>query len=268
MTLFAVISFFCGLMVSTGLGQITVHSSYIWVQGSFNSDKISVTETWNDDLEISIEDSNGRVLAKKTIPYSSEHRYLFVVGMEGNDDIYVDTSLINYVFGYSGRNDIRVTGSGWALVYGGEHVDDIFVTCDNLCYVAGGAGDDMIDARALENYIYGEAGNDLLACANDSDDHVDGGEGHDLIATGAGNDTVFAGPGSDLVWIKPWAGNQFDMGPTESNPLPYSNPPDFFALDVWETYHFGIELTQWFSTQSNFIQDVWHMVEGGYWKQG
>jgi Ca2+-binding RTX toxin-like protein len=58
--------------------------------------------------------------------------------------------------------------------------------------LTGGSGDDAIDGRGGDDYIYGAAGNDVLE-GGVGDDYVEGDQGNNLLSGGDGDDEFFSG---------------------------------------------------------------------------
>ncbi len=80
---------------------------------------------------------------------------------------------------------------------GGDDIvgTDVAALSDKLI---GGDGDDVIEGRAGNDLIFGDAGDDELL-GGDNNDTVEGGTGNDKIAGGAGNDILRGGDGNDTL---------------------------------------------------------------------
>ncbi|MEM8554281.1 MAG: calcium-binding protein [Pseudomonadota bacterium] len=125
------------------------------------------------------------------------------------------------VFG-STEDDTILGGKGWDTLFGGDGNDRLTLDPDipeslSLRSVAdGGAGDDIIEAMAVQADMRGGSGNDVLlgSVKNDTlngdgdsdilrgnrgDDLLNGGTGNDLVIGGLGNDTVTGGSHNDIL---------------------------------------------------------------------
>jgi len=172
----------------------------------------------------------------------------FINGRLGNDTIYGDRS---GPFDLQGGNDAVVAGSGSDAVFAGSG-DDFVNAEQDSDFVDGGSGDDRIWGGYGADRLLGGDGNDTvygasaaakpglgaitlnfnglndeglnpsqiagpyageLATDDMSNDHLDGGGGHDTLYGGAGNDTLIGGAGNDnleggngLDWLTGGAG--------------------------------------------------------------
>ena len=269
-------------------GQIRLGQTYILIYGSFDGDNIRVNQWWNGDISVTIRENrpNGRIKFSGDIRHNPERKYLYVMGLDGEDQITTDTSIDNIIYGGNGNDSIRADGDSNCYIFGGNGNDDISTGGANTSYAYGENGDDEItlgnDGPSYAygddgdddiwgysdwNFIDGGNGDDCLIGVNRGQDTVYGRVGNDFIATGLGFDKIFAGTGSDLVYIVSSQLNQHDMGPLEANPLAYANPSaDYFPLEKWAYWYQSVYLTQLLAPIFNGEAII--MPEGGYWKQG
>lgn len=111
----------------------------------------------------------------------------------------VNTAQTLTIYGNSMDNVIstrRQPGSVSVTVYAGDGDDNVQIRGRNV-FIFGGRGNDT--ARGPGGYFEGGEGDDTLQTTGGNPWEVDGGPGNDSIATGAGNDTIHASAGSDTI---------------------------------------------------------------------
>ena len=126
-------------------------------------------------------------------------------------------------------NDQASGGTGGDVLQGGSGADSLFGGDDGDVLYADGYEDNaqstpVLDAAGINNFLYGEAGDDLLIGGNGNDrlfggteqdtlygndgaDSLDGGDGNDTLDGGAGVDTLLGGLGHDVLYVS--AGTDF-----------------------------------------------------------
>ena len=107
----------------------------------------------------------------------------------GNDQVYVDQSVVQPMFIHGGAaHDTLVGGSGTDTIRGALGNDRI----------AGRFGNDWLYGDAGNDRLNGDAGADRLFGA-DGNDYLDGGSSNDWLYAGGGVDILVGGNGNDLL---------------------------------------------------------------------
>jgi len=103
-------------------------------------------------------------------------------------------------------------------------------TGDNQVIITGSAGNDTLNGNNLDNYIFGDSGNDIIngLFGNDTllaglgNDSLIGGEGDDVLNGEVGNDTMVGGIGNDTYYVNS-AFDKIIENYNEGTDLVYSN---------------------------------------------
>lgn len=98
---------------------------------------------------------------------------------------------------FFGGDDIIDAGAGDDLVFGNGGNDTI-LGGDGDDKLIGGFGDDVMGGGDGDDSLFGGVGRDALA-GDEGDDRIIGGFGQDLLVGGNGRDIILGGPGSDII---------------------------------------------------------------------
>jgi len=141
---------------------------------------------------------------------------------EGDDAVFGGSPAPITFFGENGHDTVDGSGYGDVLVGGpgndelsGERGNDYVDGGDDSDVLSGGLGDDTLrELRfGVREWLYGGAGNDIVAGGRGGDSLV-GGTGNDVLIGGSGSDHLYGGPGDDVLYGGPNR-DVFDCGPGE-----------------------------------------------------
>jgi hypothetical protein len=172
------------------------------IEGTPRDDVIVVSQV---NGQISVSGVRGTFAASRV-------KAVDVVGLEGNDEIRLDSEAWNTQFKYPNpfisvdmlpNELIRVPvlvdgGAGNDTIVGGAAADVLLGGAGNDS-VDGNSGDDVIHGGAGDDTIYGRAGNDRIY-ADEGNDSALGGSGDDTVYADDGNDRVHGEDGNDSIW--------------------------------------------------------------------
>lgn len=166
------------------------------------SGTLTITGTTVADTEkVTIATTNVKVsekgVADKLFPTASV-KLISIIGLDGNDVITVDPSVLIPTTIDGGTGNDTITGGGGKdsisgmdgndSIVGGANSDLLNGNKDNDT-ILGGEGNDLIFGGTGNDSLKGENGNDALT-GNDGDDRLDPGLGNDTVDGSAGGNTL------------------------------------------------------------------------------
>lgn len=153
-----------------------------------------------NDLVVHGLDGNDEIRLQTTVSVSTE-----LYGGTGDDTIFggAASDVINggsgndNIFGRNG-NDFLLGQFGDDVVLGMNGNDTIFGSsgADRL---SGGSGNDVLEGGSFNDTLLGGTGNDTLR-GNSGDDELNGGSGNDFLYGNENNDTIFGLGGNDRIF--------------------------------------------------------------------
>ncbi|MEM7454664.1 MAG: GEVED domain-containing protein [Planctomycetota bacterium] len=170
--------------------QLGVADQHILVvAGTTMSDQISVEDTGNGALQVSV----NQTLWSPIIADFDIVR-IGAFGLQGRDTMMFDPGLTMSVEAFGDWGNDTISGGAQSdFLVGGSGHDEIH----------GNAGDDLIFGNAGNDLLYGEAGDDLLA-GSSGNDQLFGSTGTDTLMAGSGADELFGGRDDDLLAANMW----------------------------------------------------------------
>lgn len=163
--------------------------------------------TTNDQLDVSgLTDANGAIVNTDDVSVSDDGSGNAVLTFPGGETItligvspaQLSTPAQLASIGIP-MPDYVVSGTAGADLIDGAYTGDPQGDMVDASDASDGSNDDVIDAGAGVDTVYGQAGNDSIM-AGDGDDFVYGGDGADTLLGDAGNDFVFGDAGSDSIF--------------------------------------------------------------------
>jgi len=157
----------------------------------------------------------------------------------GGDDIISGGEGDDHIVAGEG-NDIVFGGNGHDIILGGSGDDYIFGEAGND-YLSGDEGDDIVFGGDGDDRLYGGAGDDILD-GGDGDDIIEGGAGNDVLLDGKGSDRVAGGEGDDLVIAAADGTDDHFDGGAGFDTLDYSAAGGGIVIDMTKAVASGEEI--------------------------
>lgn len=132
--------------------------------------------------------------------YAPDSHFVPLIGGNGNDSLYGGVQ--NDSLSGNNGNDIIYGGDNFDNIHGGEGNDTIYgASNDGTAEIFVFPQDGVVgEYNSKGNYLYGDAGDDIIWAGGTGNDYLDGGSGNDTLhASGTVSATLFGNTGDDSL---------------------------------------------------------------------